>query len=114
METGTAGDTEALFEWFFLLDHLDYYALLAIPYDASDGEVQEAFHTFADAFHPDGHVGRSTEERDALEAIFKRGNEAYGVLSDPLLRGEYDRLRQKASIRPSRLAPRLSSTLPPK
>ncbi len=44
----------------------------------------------ATTFHPDRHVARSDEERAAVSAVFKRGTEAYLVLSDDGMRGRYD------------------------
>lgn len=83
-------DGAAIFEWLELLDELDYYALLAIDASATADDVKRAFHTFATTFHPDGHPGRPVAERSALDAIFKRGTEAYMILSDPTLRDRYD------------------------
>ncbi len=81
---------EFIFAWLSVLDDLTYYELLEIEAGAADDQVRQAFHRFCDTFHPDRHVGRPTEERDALLAIFKRGAEAYLVLSDGSLRDQYD------------------------
>jgi curved DNA-binding protein CbpA len=104
-------DSEAIFEWLFLLDHLDYYELFRIDRTATADEVRDAFHAFASAFHPDGHGGRSSEERDALDAIFKRGTEAYAVLADPGMRARYDEALARVGDRV--LPPRIRSIPPP-
>jgi DnaJ-class molecular chaperone len=83
-------DSETLFDWLALIDYLDYYQLFQVERGASYDEIKEAFHAFAHAFHPDGHPGRSADERVALDRIFKRGTEAYVVLADERLRAEYD------------------------
>lgn len=102
-------DHSAIFGWLELLDNLDYYELLNVAPDATVDDVKRAFHTFATTFHPDGHPGRPTAEIEALDAIFKRGTEAYMVLSDPAMRSEYD--RQLVSAVPS--APPRMQTVPP-
>jgi curved DNA-binding protein CbpA len=104
-------DDAAIFAWLEQLDSLDYYELLGIQRDASIDEVKRAFHDFATVFHPDGHPGRSAPERDGLDTIFKRGAEAYTVLSDAGLRARYD--AERASAPPSAPA-RLSSVPPPR
>ncbi len=83
-------DRQAIREWLRVLDDLTYYVLLGAPNDASADELKLAFHAFADTFHPDGQTGRPADERDAIGRIFRRGTEAYRVLSDPLLRAGYD------------------------
>jgi DnaJ-class molecular chaperone len=84
-------DREALREWLRVLDETPYYALLGVTDDASADDLKEAFHVFAEAFHPDNHIGRLKDERAAVGRIFRRGTEAYRVLSDPQLRASYDR-----------------------
>jgi len=97
-------DGDAIFGWLELLDTLDYYELLAIERDATADDVKRAFHDFATTFHPDGHPGRDDAERGALDAIFRRGNEAYMVLSDPNARERYDaQLASRASGAPRRI-----------
>ena len=102
-------DDDALFGWLELLDNLDYYELLNVAPEASADDVKGAFHTFAATFHPDGHPGRADAERAALDAIFKRGTEAYMVLSDPMMRAEYDR---KLVTAVSSAPPRMQSVPP--
>jgi len=83
-------DREAIGEWLRVLDDLTYYVLLGAPSDSGPDEVKLAFHAFAEAFHPDAHAARSPDEREALGRIFRRGTEAYRVLSNPELRASYD------------------------
>ncbi len=83
-------DGEAIAGWLAILDQLSYYALLGIEPRASHDQLRAAFHAFAEAFHPDSHHGRPPEERRAIDKIFKRGAEAFRVLSEPQLRAHYD------------------------
>lgn len=69
-------------------NHNDYYAILGVSSEASPEEIKRAFRKLALETHPDRNPGdRQAEER------FKKINEAYGVLSDPQKRAEYDRYR---------------------
>jgi DnaJ-class molecular chaperone len=87
-----------IFAWLEVLDELTYYELFGIASEAGTDEVREAFHEFCDTFHPDRHIARAPDERRALSTIFKRGTEAYLVLTDGALRGHYD---AQLSVRPS-------------
>lgn len=107
---GSDGDANAdadalVFAWIEVLDRLTYYELFGIASEASSDEVREAFHEFCDTFHPDRHIARSLDERGALSTIFKRGTEAYLVLSDVGLRGRYD---EQLAVRPSGRPMRMS------
>jgi curved DNA-binding protein CbpA len=74
------------------LEGLDYYALLAVAQTGSSDEIRAAFHQFAAKYHPDRFVTRgadpSTIERAAQ--IYRRGAEAYKVLTDARRRKLYD------------------------
>jgi DnaJ-class molecular chaperone len=81
---------DSLTGWLEVLDRVTYYEIFGLEPTASPDDIRDAFHRFSDAFHPDRHVARTGEERDQLSTIFKRGTEAYSVLSDDLLRSRYD------------------------
>jgi DnaJ-class molecular chaperone len=66
--------------------------------------VKADFHLFADAFHHDRHGGRPEDERRALSTIFKRGTEAYVVLSDDAMRTVYDERLAEPNPRPPRIS----------
>ena len=104
----TSLDSETLGAWLAVLDELSYYELLGVPTDAGADTIREGFYRFANSFHPDGHAARPAPERGAIHTIFKRGTEAYRVLSDAGLRRGYD------DARPSGIeaARRLASTAP--
>ena len=76
--------------WIAVLDKVTHYELLGVQPDAGADALRHAYQGFAATFHPDAHMHRSREERASVNTIFKRGTEAYRVLSDPALRARYD------------------------
>lgn len=97
---------EYVFAWLAVLDQLTYYNLFGLRRDATSDEIQAAFHVFCDTFHPDRHMAREPDQRDAVSTIFKRGSEAYAALCDQRLRDQYD---EQLAVRPSpRPPPRIS------
>jgi curved DNA-binding protein CbpA len=101
-------DHEVIQRWLDVLDSLSYYEIFNVDPTSSFDDLKRAFHVFAETFHPDAHVGRPRYERDAIAFIFKRGNEAYRVLSNASLRQRYDELLAAGDVRPMSLA-----SLPP-
>jgi len=83
-------DRERLQAWVDVIDDSSYYELLGVLELADAAAIQAAFHEFALAFHPDGHEEGTPAERAAARHVFRRGAEAYRVLSDPELRAKYD------------------------
>jgi curved DNA-binding protein CbpA len=109
-----SGSEEYVFAWLRVLDELTYYELFGVAYSASPDDLRAAFHVFCDTFHPDRHVARPGDEREAISTIFKRGTEAYVVLSDGALRAHYDaQLATSPSQRPIRLSLSPLSRPPP-
>src|SRR3989338_7644545 len=64
-----------------------YYELLGVERDASPEELKTAYRGKALQFHPDRHP--ANRKKWAHERFIEIA-EAYGVLSDPLKREEYD------------------------
>ena len=63
----------------------DYYKILGVSKNASDGELKKAYRKLAMKYHPDHTKGdKSAEEK------FKQISEAYAVLSDKEKRKQYD------------------------
>ncbi len=72
----------------------DYYRILGVPTNASDGEIKKAYRKLAMQYHPDRNPGK---EQWANEK-FKEINEAYGVLGDPQKRKQYDQFGTVGNI----------------
>lgn len=96
-------DGDAIRQWLAALDAISYYELFSIPPGSTSDGVRDAFHSFAESFHPDVHQWRHPTELAAISYIFKRGTEAYRVLSDPQLRVRYDEALANGILRPESL-----------
>lgn len=64
----------------------DYYDLLSVAKNATDGEIKKSYRKLAMKYHPDRNPGDKT-----AESKFKEIKEAYEVLSDSEKRAAYDR-----------------------
>jgi len=62
----------------------DPYAVLGIPRDASDQQVQRAYRRLAKRYHPDLHPDAQTSQQ------MRRINQAWETLSSPGSRAQYD------------------------
>lgn len=69
----------------------DYYEILGITRDASDGDIKKAYRRLSSAHHPDKHSTATAAEKAEHEAKFKEAKEAYETLSDAAKRATYDR-----------------------
>lgn len=64
----------------------DYYEILGVGKNASDGDIKKAYRQLAIQYHPDKNPGDAESEEK-----FKEAAEAYSVLSDSQKRAAYDR-----------------------
>jgi curved DNA-binding protein CbpA len=69
----------------------NHYDVLDVPRDAPAEIIKAAYRALARISHPD------TNERFDAEERFRRINEAYEILSDPVRRAEYDRQLKAAA-----------------
>jgi molecular chaperone DnaJ len=67
----------------------DFYRELGVSSDATADEIKKAYRKLAKENHPDANSGNAQAEQK-----FKSVSEAYGVLSDPAKRKEYDEARR--------------------
>ena len=68
-----------------MADKRDYYEVLGVEKNASDGEIKKAYRKLAMKYHPDQNPGDK-----AAEEKFKEVGEAYEILSDADKRSRYD------------------------
>src|SRR5258707_13045878 len=65
----------------------DYYEILSLTRAATDEEIKKAYRKMAMQWHPD----KNPDNKETAEEKFKEAAEAYGILSDPQKRAQYDR-----------------------
>ena len=65
----------------------NYYDILEVSPKASVEVIEKAYRVLAKRYHPDTAESMSSIE---AEEMMKRLNEAYGILSNSVLRAEYD------------------------
>jgi len=73
----------------------DYYEVLGLARDSSEGDLKKAYRQLALESHPD----RNPDDPDAEER-FKEISEAYSILSDPEKRSRYDRFGHQGVMGP--------------
>lgn len=83
------------------LEALDYYSLLSIEASAGPDDVRRAFHRFAAKYHPDRFLsaGASANKVERANQIYRRGAEAYKVLTDPRRKKLYDVQLSQGKVR---------------
>ncbi len=81
------------------LDDLDYYTLLGLDDRDELATIKKAFRNFARKYHPDIYAGRSPERVEQATVIYRRGSEAYQVLTDEKMRSAYDKALRDGRIR---------------
>ena len=74
-----------------MADKRDYYEVLGVDKGADDATIKSAYRKLAKKYHPDVNPGDKEAEKK-----FKEATEAYGVLSDPDKRRQYDQFGHAA------------------
>jgi hypothetical protein len=96
-----------ILEWFgkFLDDDIpkkkkianqdfDYYEMLEVSSKASIEVIERAYRVLAKRYHPD--TAAEYMSRAQAEEMMKRLNEAFEILSNPVLRANYDQQRRRS------------------
>ncbi|MEE1279074.1 MAG: DnaJ domain-containing protein, partial [Acutalibacteraceae bacterium] len=68
-----------------MADKRDYYEVLGVDRNVSEGELKKAYRKLAKKYHPDLNPGV-----EQAEMSFKEVNEAYEILSNSEKRARYD------------------------
>jgi DnaJ-class molecular chaperone len=77
----------------------DHYATLGVTRDADVIVIRAAYRALAKRYHPD----TAKEPKETAEAVFRKINEAYEILSDARRRAAHDfYLDQRAATKPDR------------
>jgi curved DNA-binding protein CbpA len=78
------------------------YDILNVQVDAPDKEIKKVYLKMARKFHPDRHFTyNSIEIKEKLTEIFTQINLAYGTLSNPEKRRQYDKTLLKKPVKKS-------------
>lgn len=72
----------------------DYYQILGVTPDTDETEIRRRYRKLAMEYHPDRNP-----DNPEMEEKFKEVAEAYGVLTDPVKKKEYDSLRASGGTR---------------
>lgn len=72
------------------LEHLNFYELLEVAFDASPFEVHQAYKEMVQLYHDDSLASYSFFSREEREEILTKLDEAYSTLMDEKRRSHYD------------------------
>ena len=72
------------------MNNKDLYEILGVSRDATQEEIKKNYRKLALKYHPDKQGGKTEAEKKEAEEKFKEVANAYGVLSDPQKKQQYD------------------------
>lgn len=72
-------------------ENLGYYGVLGVKETATHQEIKRAYYKMAKQYHPDRHFSLPLQIKDKLNQLFTYITTAYGTLTNPAERKEYDR-----------------------
>jgi curved DNA-binding protein CbpA len=81
--------TKAITDRAAAIEGEDYFAMLGVPRDAPEAEIQSAYFTLAKSWHPDRLPSELADVKDAATKVFARMSEAFETLSDAARRKKY-------------------------
>jgi curved DNA-binding protein CbpA len=90
---------DELLGWVKVAATKSYYDILRVNKKSPPADIKKAFHRFALLVHPDQFSDQPLDVRAAASEAFKRGVEAYRVLSSDALRDRYNRGLAKGKLR---------------
>jgi len=101
-----ASSPDAITRAYETLAGKDHYEVLGVSREASSIVIKKAYFRLAKAYHPDRHHEPGMEAlNEALEVLFDRLTEAYGVLSRLQSRRQYDESQAPQRNPPSEAKP---------
>jgi len=77
-----------------------YYDILDVPRAATPEQIRSAYRILVQLHHPDRLQQANAQVRQYAEERLKKINEAYAVLSDPVLRKRYDAGHRDQDVEP--------------
>jgi curved DNA-binding protein CbpA len=92
--------TQKLEELLIRFQSANLYEILSVGTDASQEDIQEAYHEQAKQLHPDRFQTAefSSDIRGKAEQVFARINEAYFTLKNPASRASYEKQRAQQKV----------------
>ncbi|KAG9091710.1 hypothetical protein FRC07_011798 [Ceratobasidium sp. 392] len=74
------------------VEHMDYYALLGVPQNASITDIKQSYRIALLKAHPDKHPQQRSQDESAPAIVISRLQDAFRTLTDPDRRATYDQL----------------------
>jgi curved DNA-binding protein CbpA len=88
----------------YVLQETNYYKILGVNETDPVEHIAKEYRVLAKMLHPDKHPGIAEKEKNELGLIFKKVNQAYEIIKDPLERKKFDselklkRAKEKAAV----------------